>query len=767
MDNQAKVSQAKVYRGCVAFLWVICFFVGLWGEAWAVPHRWTARMGSPFGINIHVLGWDGDARAQAAIKDLGVGWIRVDFDWYAMEPQKGRYNWAIADGLVAFAVREGLQIFATVAYAPNWAVDNAAPDRRPVPRQASDWQAFLRAVVDRYKGQISHWGIWNEPNLQHFLWFPENLTRPQRIQTYLQVILLPGIQAVRAADADAVVIAPDLAQVASSRIDDRIQAWQPWFEEILKQAGSSLDVISHHTYQSDYTRLLDGTAYPWEWGTVMGTMTAQGFGQKPVWLTEIGWRTERISEADQAREYTDLVKAMLARPWWKKVFPYELKDDANIPEKWGIIRADWTRKPAWTAYRDAILAHQPVPRAGGDRVVRVGDTVTFDGSASSDPDGQIVSYHWDFDHRNGMQIDASGAQVTHRFTTAGEYTVTLTVTDNHGIAIGTRFKVTAQGGNAPTGYPIAHAPPSLQIDGDLSEWSGAQAISLVGKDYIALTGTWGGTSDSSAEVMWMWSPQGLAMAARVTDQTHHQDGAADLLWQGDSLQIALDADGDRAGPGYDGDGDYEFTMALFNNQARWERSAAPTGAPAANLQTAIRRVGNQTIYEVFFPLASISPLRLQANATIYLSFLINDNDGSGRKGWLQGSEGIGREKDPRAFPPSILMPPASSPEIVTERSSEFPPEREGASSEPSPTESAAEVTTDAASPEPTEQDPNLRDDEAIAEADPPSERNPETSSEKGGSTTGGCACVGAEANGAMGWLWVFLVVGLLRRRRLF
>ena len=55
-------------------------------------------------------------------------------------------------------------------------------------------------------------------------------------------------------------------------------------------------------------------------------------------------------------------------------------------------------------------------------------TADFDASGSSDPDGQIVRYDWDFG--DGQTLANAPAKVAHIFAATGQYTVKLTVTDN-------------------------------------------------------------------------------------------------------------------------------------------------------------------------------------------------------------------------------------------------------------------------------------------------------------------------------------------------
>jgi len=55
-------------------------------------------------------------------------------------------------------------------------------------------------------------------------------------------------------------------------------------------------------------------------------------------------------------------------------------------------------------------------------------TITASGSTSSDADGTIASYAWDF----GDGATATGVEAQHTYVNPGEYTVTLTVRDDKG-----------------------------------------------------------------------------------------------------------------------------------------------------------------------------------------------------------------------------------------------------------------------------------------------------------------------------------------------
>jgi len=103
-------------------------------------------------------------------------------------------------------------------------------------------------------------------------------------------------------------------------------------------------------------------------------------------------------------------------------------------------------EPSTTTADITEVNDPPVADAGPDQTVLVDEVVIFDGSRSSDIDGYITAYEWDF----GDGTSGTGVTTTHAYGTAGTYTVILTVTDNGGLKDTDTAMVTVT--EAPT-YP--------------------------------------------------------------------------------------------------------------------------------------------------------------------------------------------------------------------------------------------------------------------------------------------------------------------------
>lgn len=217
---------------------------------------------------------------------------------------------------------------------------------------------------------------------------------------------------------------------------------------------------------------------------------------------------------------------------------------------------------------------------------------------------------------------------------------------------------------------------NIQINGDLTKWNNANWITLDkesdfvgwlkpdGKPY-----QWGGKNDLSASLAFARDENNLYIAAKVKDDKHVQNNSAETIWMGDSIQVALDPRLDRCAAGYASD-DIEFGLALTPDgpQAyQWRCGQGLDAGLINDAKDAIKRTqDNTTIYEAAIPWKSMTPIPSGMIDHLGLSFVVNDNDGDTRKGYLQLTPGIAEQKIPAQFAHAYAEPiPASKlPDLV-------------------------------------------------------------------------------------------------------
>lgn len=88
-------------------------------------------------------------------------------------------------------------------------------------------------------------------------------------------------------------------------------------------------------------------------------------------------------------------------------------------------------------------------------------SVEFDGSRSSDADSTISSYHWDF----GDGTTGSGVSPSHTYSSVGDYTVVLTVTDSSGATTTATTVISAQ----TTLIGTINIASGSVVDGDVND----------------------------------------------------------------------------------------------------------------------------------------------------------------------------------------------------------------------------------------------------------------------------------------------------------
>jgi hypothetical protein len=163
---------------------------------------------------------------------------------------------------------------------------------------------------------------------------------------------------------------------------------------------------------------------------------------------------------------------------------------------------------------------------------------------------------------------------------------------------------------------------------------------------------WKGTEDISAIGYVTWDVDNLYLAVDVTDDRHSQEAEGVRIWNGDSVQLAIGlANADGSIPlEY-----HEWGVAMDDKErmSLW-RWIAPRGFSAngsMKLDYAVSRKDQNTVYEMAIPWRELTGNSELAKPGLKMKFsmLVNDNDGTGRRGWLEYNSGIGSAKDINAF----------------------------------------------------------------------------------------------------------------------
>ncbi len=166
-------------------------------------------------------------------------------------------------------------------------------------------------------------------------------------------------------------------------------------------------------------------------------------------------------------------------------------------------------------------------------------------------------------------------------------------------------------------------------------------------------------NDLATKAKFTWNEEGLSFLFEVTDDVHYPiDG--DLCWRGDSIQLAIHPmkANEARGVGYTTN-DREFIIYYYHKKAHILRSYPKNDSMALSSNTFVKaerlESESRTIYEGQVAWEDLPGIAPKIDNQFALNFLVNDNDGKGRKGWIEWTSGIGGGKDTQAFGEATLV----------------------------------------------------------------------------------------------------------------
>ncbi|MBE2198224.1 MAG: hypothetical protein IAE79_06400 [Anaerolinea sp.] len=314
-----------------------------------------------------------------AATDLSVAWTRVRFQW--AEVQAGGPNtWTptVSDAQIEAELAAGREVIGLLIGIPDWARDpNRLPQGLWLPHDdpGNTWAIFVREVVGRWHGRITHWIIWNEPDIAAteiaHTWDGSvaDFAQLQRV-AYL---------AAHNANPDAIIHLSAFTYWA-----DVYAGTEQYMARLLDELLADPEAAAHNAYFDVATahlyfqpiQIYDLLIFFQE------IMRTRGLTQ-PIWLVETNappmddptWPvpdpTLRVTLREQAAFVPQALAAAIAAGA-ERIALFKLQDTeddrAANPEPFGLVRDNGERRPAFGTYHTAL---QYLAGATGGEVERL------------------------------------------------------------------------------------------------------------------------------------------------------------------------------------------------------------------------------------------------------------------------------------------------------------------------------------------------------------------------------------------------------------
>jgi hypothetical protein len=305
----------------------------------------TALAAEP-GLNLNGGAASGTTEAYSTLTDTGARWARHFLYWDGIsEAGLAQY-----DQIVAEEDRRGVKtLFVVTGLGGN------------PPANPQAYADYVGNLAKRWKGRLEAIEVWNEQDEGQF-W--RGAPQADRYTDLLQ----RSYTAIKAQD-------PRMTVVLGATTGNNYG----FLEQVYGAGGKgSFDVAAAHTdtaclvdppsrFYKDQGRIARFTFLGYR--ELRATMLAHG-DDKPIWLTEIGWSAAQhtcevgmwagqkaagVSEAAQAQHLLEAFHCLKQDPYVQVAMWFNNRDlvaDGKMANMYGLLRADGSRRPAYSAFQD-------------------------------------------------------------------------------------------------------------------------------------------------------------------------------------------------------------------------------------------------------------------------------------------------------------------------------------------------------------------------------------------------------------------------------
>ncbi|WP_223285579.1 DNRLRE domain-containing protein [Paenibacillus sp. PL91] len=181
---------------------------------------------------------------------------------------------------------------------------------------------------------------------------------------------------------------------------------------------------------------------------------------------------------------------------------------------------------------------------------------------------------------------------------------------------------------------------------------------------------YGGDDDLSGGIWLHYDKDRFYLTAKIKDNVHAAPAKGEEIWNNDGIQFGM-------AYGIPGEVKEWFEYGIADTPEgpqvyRWRTTSGIDTGPAGKAEATVTRDEEQklTVYELALPWSELAPIKPVNGESASFSLLVNDHDGTGRRGWIEWGSGIGSEKRPSLYrsmqwmqvpSPPVVNPPSSGP----------------------------------------------------------------------------------------------------------
>jgi polysaccharide biosynthesis protein PslG len=302
---------------------------------------------SPWGI-ASGSEWMGDySKFNPMLREAGVRWLRMFPEWHTIQPSKGQWNWAVPDAMVANARTNKIKMVAVWAYLAPWASADGGTRKFPI-KDIQYWRDYVGGTVGRYKDDIKFWEVWNEFNGS----FGDS---QDKVKHYSELVVT-AFDAAKKLD-------------PTAKIGLSVANFDVGFLDAVIKAGAAdhFDFICVHPYENLHAVAEGGEVGYLSLADNLRKMLAANKQRidMPLWITEVGDTAPIKAEPGRDAHQADtLVRAYILSiaQGFDRVFWFEARGPSyGGGMDFGIVRPDWTPRPAFDALKTltTLLGQEP------------------------------------------------------------------------------------------------------------------------------------------------------------------------------------------------------------------------------------------------------------------------------------------------------------------------------------------------------------------------------------------------------------------------